>query len=420
MRPALNLRLRIAIALATVCIAAVGALGLALYTASDEMEEALVDQIVSEEIDHLIERRRENPAYQPAPGPNFQYHIVRMPDEYSQMPPELAALPPGNHEVMLGREERHVAVRQAGDTRFVVVYDVGPHEEREQRFRHLLLLSLASVALITLVLGYWLAGVLTRQLTELATRVQTLTPDAPHSALTSPAQDAEVAALARALDDYQARIARMMEREKEFTANASHELRTPLTAIRTSCELLLAERGLPEKAIARVRMIDDAARRMTEELQTLLFVAREQALGPGEKVLIAECVAEVVEPYRSEIERKGLLLTVDVAHDAMLRVNRQALHTVLVNLLRNAVHYTTHGFIRIDFAERRLTIADSGPGILREDLPRVFQRFYRGDAGAGGFGLGLAIAKRICDHNGWRIEVASEPGSGSAFSVVFP
>jgi signal transduction histidine kinase len=95
-----------------------------------------------------------------------------------------------------------------------------------------------------------------------------------------------VEALARALDDYLGRLARIIQREQEFTANASHELRTPLTAIRTSCELLLADRALPEKARTRVEMMNTAAARMEEQIQTLLFLAREMSIGAVEPVSI--------------------------------------------------------------------------------------------------------------------------------------
>jgi signal transduction histidine kinase len=416
----LDLRLRIALAFAVVCIAVVGALGVTLYTAADDMEEVLVDQIVSEEVDHLIQRYRSNPDYRPAAGPNFAYHIVRTAEDAAQLPREVGGLPPGNHEIRVGPDERHVAVRQINGVRFIVIYDVGPHEAREQQFKNVLLLSLASVATFALLLGYWLAGVLTHQLTELAQRVAHLSPDEPYAPLAREEQDAEVAALARALDDYQSRMTRLIRHEQEFTANASHELRTPLTAIRTSCELLLGEPALTERARMRVEMIDEAARRMAEQLQTLLFIAREQGLDVTEEVALAECVTEAAQPFRGEIQRKGIALDVDIDIAAVLTVNRLALHTVLVNLIRNAVQHTERGFIRVSFAARSLTIADSGSGIAARHLPHLFERYYRADDQGNGFGLGLAIVKRICEHYGWRVEVESEPGRGSSFAIDFP
>ncbi|HEX6004191.1 MAG TPA: HAMP domain-containing sensor histidine kinase [Burkholderiales bacterium] len=416
----LDLRLRIAIAFATVCIAVVGALGVTLYTAADDMEEALVDQLVSEEVNYFIEHYRSDPEYRPANGRNFAYHVVRSPEDEARLPREVVALAPGNHELLVGGDERHVAVREADGTRFVVIYDVGAHESREQQFKNVLLLSLVSVATFALLLGYWLAGLLTRQLRDLAQRVKRLGPAQAQAPLARPEQDAEVAALARALDDYQARMTRMIRHEQEFTANASHELRTPLTAVRTSCELLLADSGLPPGARLRVEMIDEAAQRMAEQLQTLLFIAREQGLDATEVVALRECAADAAEPFRGEMGRKGLVLHLDIDPAEVLPVNRQALHTVLANLIRNAVQHTERGAIRVRYEARRLSIADSGSGIAPEHLSHIFERYYRAREHDAGMGLGLAIVKRICDHYGWRLEVSSTPGHGSEFSLLFP
>ncbi|HJQ62419.1 MAG TPA: HAMP domain-containing sensor histidine kinase [Burkholderiales bacterium] len=418
--PRLNMRLRIALAFATLCIAVVGALGLTLYTAADDMEEALIDQIVTEEADSLIEHFRNDADYRPETGRNFAYYVARSAEEAAQLPRDVAVLPVGNHELRIGGEERHVAVRDTDGARLIVVYDVGAHEAREQQFRKLLLLSLASVVIIALFLGYWLAGILTRQLTELAQRVTQLAPDdLAHPPLVRPEQDAEVAALARALDDYQSRMMRMIRHEQDFTANASHELRTPLTAIHTSCELLLGDLALPEKARTRVQMIDQAARRMAEQLQTLLFVAREQGLDVSENVALAECVSDAAEPFRAEIGRKGIVLDVRIDRTTALTVNRQALHTVLANLIRNAVEHTERGFIHVSYLAHRLVVTDSGSGIAAAHLPHLFERYYRGEDRGSGLGLGLAIVKRICDQYGWRLEVTSEPGRGSDFAIVF-
>lgn len=416
----LGLRLRVALALALACLLVVGALGFTLYTASEDLEESLIDQIIAEEMKYLVQRHRDNPRYLPHQSSNLQSYIVQGGDGQSQLPAFLLGLGPGQHDFYVGADEYHVLVREVGGTRYYVAYEVGLHEQREQEFKLLVLLSVLTATLVSLALGYWLSGVLVRQVTELAGRVGMLKPGQPHVELTRPGQDPEVAMLARAFEDYQARIEQMIRREQEFTSNASHELRTPLTAIRTSCELLLFDPLVNEKSRARVEWINAAAGRMTEQIQALLFLARGQALGEVEPVVLADCVAEAIEPYRGEIARKGLTLEMDVARDDVLELNYPALRLVLGNLLRNAVQYTERGFVRIGYAAKRLTVADSGQGISGEHLPRVFERFFRAEDMGGGTGLGLAIVKRICDQYGWRIEVESAPGKGSAFSIAFP
>lgn len=419
--PRVGLRLRVAAVFAAACMTVVSVFGVTLYFASERLEEGLVEQIVTEELDDLVRRHRENPELPQPAGPNLQYFAVRAGEEELKLPKQLRGLAPGTHELGHGPEERHVGVRRVGDMIYIVAYDDGAHEVREQNFSYLVVASLAVIAVIALALGYWLAGVLTRQVTELARRLPALTPGQPHPPLASPDQDTEVEALARALDDYLGRLTRLIQREQEFTANASHELRTPLTAIRTSCELLLADRTLPEKARTRLEMMNTAAARMEEQIQTLLFLAREMSIGAVEPVSIRECVEDAVGAFRPAMAQKGLSFEAQLEPEAVLSLNRQALQTVLSNLIRNAVQYTERGFIRITYGARRLTVADSGSGIAAEDQPKLFERFYRAaPPERGGFGIGLAIVKQICDACGWTIEVASAPGRGSVFEITFP
>lgn len=416
----LNLRLRIALTFAIFCMFVVGAMGIALFMASEEMEEALIEQIIDEEMSYVLERYAQHSDFIPQTGANLASYIVRTPDEQSSLPPHLRNLGAGRHEVFRGTEELHVAVRQIGATRFLVAYEVGLHEQREREFKLLIVLALISVAVVALVLGYLLAGLLIRQITDLAYRVERLAPGAAQDALARPGQDEEVARLAQALDDYRTRIANMIRREQEFTANASHELRTPLTVISTSCELLAADPALGDKGRSRVTVIARAAERMSEQIRILLFLAREQEAGGIEPVALAECVNDAAESCRDELKRKNLRFEIAVSNDLILDLNRQALHLVLVNLIGNAVRHTEQGFIRVACGGRRLSVADSGSGIVAEQMPHLFERYFRGDAGTDRFGLGLAIVKRICDHYGWQIDVKSTPGSGSEFSVTFP
>jgi len=417
-----DLRTRITVALATVCIGVVGVLAIIVFSASHRMQEALVEQLVTEELEALVERSREGEGPVSGGGPNLQYYVARGPDARGGLPAPLRDLAPGHHEVGKGGpDELHVAVREVDGIRYMVAYDSGQHEVREKRFRNLLLIALGATAAIAVALGYALAGVLTRQLTALASRVRGLEPGVPgaHPKLERPDHDPEVAALAHALDDYHARIVGMMRREQEFTANASHELRTPLTAIRTSCELLAADAALTEKARARIEMIETAATQMTERIQALLLLARHPQWQSPESVELRRCVEDTAAPFREEIERKGLAFDVSIPDGEVVTLDRKALQIVLANLIKNAVAYTERGYVRVSGDGRRITVADSGAGIAPEDRSQVFERYYRADSKPEGLGLGLAIVLRICEDLGWKIEVESAPGEGSRFSLVF-
>ena len=416
-----GLRLRVALAFAVFCIVVVGTLGISLYIASDDIEEAHIEQIVATEMDYLLQRYRESPDFVPQVGSNLEKYIVHNSAEEAHIPQYLQGLNHRRHKVFRGPEEIRVAVRHVDGVKFLVAYEIGLHDQRQQELRLLIVLSLLSVVGVALVVGYLLAGLLVKQVTDLAERVRHLAPgDVQGVTMIQPGQDEEVAQLAHALDDYQNRITRMLRREQEFTANVSHELRTPITTILTSCELLATEPSLSERARVRVGMIEAAATRMGEQLQALLFLAREQALGIMEPVALAECVYDAVEPVCSEIYRKRLIFEVAVEPKAVLTLNRQALHTALVNLLRNAVQYTERGFIRVNFDRNRISISDSGIGIEPFYMPLLYERFFRGSAQGEGLGIGLAIVKRICDHYGWVIDVESTPGKGATFHITFP
>jgi signal transduction histidine kinase len=413
-----DLRLRIAAAIAAVCIALIGTIGLVLYLATVELENQLVAQIVAEEMEFLMQRSRSGAAPAVAGGPNLQYYVLRTAEDERHLPPKLQSLAPGNHEVGHGSDELHVAVREEAGVRYVVVYDTGQHEARMEGFARLLVLALAAVVLIALFVGYWLARVLTRQLTELAGRVAVLAPDEPHPPLERRDHDREVAALAHALDQYHARIVEMIRHEQEFSANASHELRTPLTAIQTSCELLAGDHGLSESGKLRVGMIARAAEQMTERIEALLLLARQHLPVAAETVHLRACVALAAEHCRDELARKKLALEIAIPESETVVLDRKALQLVLANLIRNAVRYTDHGSIRIGYEAPRLTVADSGPGIESHHLPQLFERHYRAERGREGLGLGLAIVRRICESLGWRMEVESTPGAGSTFTLV--
>lgn len=426
-----GIRLRVTLALAIFCIIIVGTLAISLYFASDDIEEAHIEQIMKAEMNHVIHHFRQHTSFTPQVGSSLKSYVIRNSTEESQLPNHLQDLDRGSHKIFHHDEEIRVLVKYNDDVKFLVAYKIGLHEQRQREFRLLVIVSLVAVVAVTFLVGYLLAGLLVKQVTDLAERVKRLLP-ANHDAqslvsnnihcvsLSQPGQDEEVAQLARTLEDYQYRIVRMLQREQEFTANISHELRTPITTVLTSCELLLAEQDLSNKARTRIKNIEAVSNRMSEQVQALLFLAREQALGPMEPVAIAECVYDAVEPFCEEIYQKKLLLDVDIKPGEVLTLNRQALYTALVNMLRNAVQYTEQGFIHISFNDKRLSIADSGIGIEPAFMPFLYERFFRGSEKTQGLGIGLVIVKRICDYYGWKIEVESTPGHGATFHIVFP
>ncbi|SFI92786.1 HAMP domain-containing sensor histidine kinase [Nitrosomonas sp. Nm34] len=422
-----GIRLRVTLALSIFSTIIVGTLAISLYFAADDIEEAHIKQIIEAEMNHIVFHFRQLTNFTPQVGSSLKSYVIRNNKEESQLPRHLQNLDRGLHKIFYHDEETRVLVKYVDDTKFLVAYKIGFHEQRQREFRLLVILSLVGVVVIAFFIGY----LLVKQVTDLAERVKRLLPANQNGqslvtnnlhcvSLSQPGQDEEVAQLARTLEDYQYRIMRMLQREQEFTANISHELRTPITTILISCELLLAEQNLSGKTYARIKNIEAVSTRMGEQVQALLFLAREQALGTMEPVAIAECVFDAVEPFCEEIYQKKILLDVVIRSGEVLTLNRQALYTSLVNILRNAVQYTEQGFIRVSYSNKRLSIADSGIGIEPAFMPFLYERFFRGSKKTQGLGIGLVIVKRICDYYGWKIDVESSPGHGATFHITFP
>ncbi|MDR4519801.1 MAG: HAMP domain-containing sensor histidine kinase [Nitrosomonas sp.] len=415
-----GLRLRVANALANFCIVIVGALCIILYLVSDNIEEAHIRQVIEVEMDHLVHRYRKHSDFYSQIGSHLKSYVVRHVDDELQIPSYYRGLNNGYHRIYYDYENIYVLVKSIDNIKFIVAYRITLHTQRLSELRLLILLSWIAVTAIAFVVGYMLAGMLVKQVTDLAERVRLLAPgDVQGAPLMKSDMDEEVAQLASALDGYQNRIRRMLQREQEFTANISHELRTPITTILTSCELLDAEPGLSDKVRLRIKRIESATTRMGEQLQALLFLAREQALGVMEPVAIAECISDAAEPLYPEIHRKKLKFIVNVSPDIIIPLNRQALHTALTNLLRNAIQYTDEGSIRVDYSNGHLSVTDTGMGIEPAFLPLLFERFFRGTTRVEGLGIGLPIVKRICNHYGWKINVESQVGRGTTFHITF-
>ena len=222
---------------------------------------------------------------------------------------------------------------------------------------------------------------------------------------------------------------RLETTRKDFVANASHELRTPVSAIAGASETLLAGAlSDPERAREFVEIIARQAERLRNLVRDLLDLSRiESGHWPIEvgKVELEPLCRRSVEPVAALAQRKRIALGCQVPPGLSARADARALEQVLVNLLDNAVKYTPEGgragvAAAADGDRVVISVSDTGPGIARHHLPRLFERFYRADAGrtreSGGTGLGLAIAKHLVQAQGGEIGVESGSG-GSRFWV---
>lgn len=221
---------------------------------------------------------------------------------------------------------------------------------------------------------------------------------------------------------------------RDFVANVSHELRTPIAAIASAVETLRhGARDDPAAAGVFIEMIERNAARMRDLVDDLLDLARIEArdfslaVGP---VDVAAAAAHALAAARSHADLKSIRLASEIpAGLPPAAADRRALDQILANLVDNAVKYSgQEAAVTVRAAESAggiaISVEDTGPGIEAEHLPRLFERFYRTDAGRsrdlGGTGLGLSIVKHLAEAMKGTVGVESAPGAGSRFTVVLP
>jgi two-component system phosphate regulon sensor histidine kinase PhoR len=229
-------------------------------------------------------------------------------------------------------------------------------------------------------------------------------------------------------------LKRADEIRRDFVANVSHELRTPLSILRGYIETMLDDPKMPRGETARIlEVMDQHSKRLGLLANDLLTLAQlesgSSSLQLGEIDLL-RLLSDLVRDWKKKFATKNLEAVVDVSDDcSIIRADEVRLREVFDNLFDNAVKYSGKGGKIGLGATRRaseivLSVNDSGIGIGQEDLPRIFERFYRADKARsrelGGTGLGLSIVKHIAQLHGGRVEAESELGKGTTIRVILP
>jgi len=219
---------------------------------------------------------------------------------------------------------------------------------------------------------------------------------------------------------------------RDFVANVSHELKTPIGAINLLAEAVGEAKDDPQAVQRFADRMRSESERLTRLVQQIIDLSRLQAdvLGDDQTVIkVDELVAEAAEQSQTDAEARDIAISVAVEPDLHLRGDRAQLGAALGNLVENAVTYSPeHSTVAVtakgDRGDVRLTVTDQGIGISPEEQERIFERFYRVDPAraraTGGTGLGLSIVKHVVAGHGGRVEVWSEPGLGSSFTLVLP
>ena len=240
-------------------------------------------------------------------------------------------------------------------------------------------------------------------------------------------EPAELGALGRAFDGMVETIERQDELRRAFAADVAHELRTPLAIVQGELEALID--GVAEPSPERLRSLHEETLRLgrvVEDVQTL--AAAEGARFRLERLPLdlAEVTLETVEQLRPQADASGLELTTRL-QAAIVRADRTRVEQIVRNLVGNALKFTPRGgsvtvLVETGASEARLVVEDTGPGLADDELPHVFERFWRGHSGrdAPGTGVGLAVAAELVHAHGGRIEAGNRRDGGASLTAWFP
>ncbi|HLW70645.1 MAG TPA: ATP-binding protein [Candidatus Binataceae bacterium] len=344
-----------------------------------------------------------------------------------------AAPSPARRQIVNGRHRVYrfaaMPLRLAGRPALLLDgVDARPIRASIARLRRNLLVALPLILALSVAGGSWLARRALEPINALAAGLGRIEPRDLQSRLARAAVEDEVARLTDAINSLLARVARATEAERRFAADAAHELRTPLAVLRAGLEVALAHpRPAAEYADALAASLREtvALCRMADELLTLARLDHDGALARS-PLNLCTLLQEVIDAVEPLLEAKQLELRSALGTALIVNGNADYLRRLIVNLLDNALKFAPPGgWVAIALTSHdgvaTLRFADSGPGIAAADLPRIFDRFFRGTSTTQpGNGLGLSLCREIARLHAGEIRVANLAGGGAEFVVTLP
>jgi two-component system heavy metal sensor histidine kinase CusS len=292
---------------------------------------------------------------------------------------------------------------------------------------------LAAALIVCPGIGFAIARRSTRPLREVAETAGHIGSSTLNERIRAEGYPVEISALAAAFNAMLERLEESFDRMSRFSADIAHELRTPVNNIRGEAEVALARPRSPEEYREVIGSSLEESVRLTELIESLLFLARSESPGDHLKRTqedLGQLLTDLGDYYEAAAAEAGVTLSASAGSDIILAsVDRMLLLRALGNLVSNALAHCSQGNSITLIAQRqngqiRIEVRDTGSGISADALPRVFDRLYRADPArsrnSGGAGLGLAIVRQIVFLHGGSVQIASSPGIGTTVSVFLP
>jgi heavy metal sensor kinase len=301
------------------------------------------------------------------------------------------------------------------------------------RFATLLLVSIPLLLLSAAAGGYWLSRRALAPVDQITRTARSISLQNLSSRLIVPQTGDELQRLSETLNGMLGRLEAAFKKIIQFTADASHELRTPVAVMRTRTELSLRKPRSTDEYRETIAQVHSELEKTSELVERLMFLARADYGGEVLQLSTTDLGAVVREAYRqgqmlSEAKEIDFRKQMPV-QPVWVKADAHALRRLFLILIDNAIKYTPKGG-RVDIVVREESglavgeVRDTGIGIAQEDLPNIFERFYRADKArsreSGGVGLGLSIGRWISEAHGGTIDVQSSLGSGSIFRLRLP
>jgi len=289
-----------------------------------------------------------------------------------------------------------------------------------------------AVAAVAAVAGMVFSRVLTRPITEMTQVIRGMSAG-DLGARVAERGSGEIRQLAVAFNSMSEQLDALNQTRNQFVSNASHELKTPLATMKIMIESLIYQPEMgPELRTEFLSDVNQEINRLSSIVSDLLTLVQSDSRSTRlnrEKMSLAEVVKDAEHRLSPMAAQRGQQFITSLQDSCDMYADKAKLQQVVYNLLENAVKYTPRdGWVKVNLQRQGrdavLTVSDSGPGIPRESLPHVFERFYRVDKArgreSGGTGLGLSIVQQYVNQHGGTVRVASEEGQGAVFTVELP
>ncbi|WP_286263484.1 sensor histidine kinase [Thalassotalea atypica] len=382
------------------------------------LEDKFIEREIEQEAKYLITEQQRIEQWPETRGAHFSiyYSTDEMPEDMRQQ-----FIDEPQQIEFYGSQGRHYHLKMLSQQ--PTVYLVAEVSEQllvrpvREGMIKLLLISGVSLTFIACIIAWQLGRKTARPLKQLADLVDGVAPENIPEIFAHQYPKNEIGILAQTLETTMGRMKQALSRERNFTRDVSHELRTPVAVIKNSLEVLALKTANSEDVQSIHNRIANASIQMEQTVTTLLLLAREEHTSSEKSAIsLLPMVEQSVLDNSYLLNGKTVDVCVDDTCDTQVLAQSGMLKVLLDNLLSNAFQYTNSGQVKISYVEQQLVVKDTGPGIEREISDKITEPSVKGSQSTG-YGFGLSIVKRLCEHQHWQLSVDSE-AEGTTIAVL--